>query len=56
MLGVLDRGKKFNKFFNSPIDRFKRQYIVSCIEYRVKKEKEIKLRKNRKKPKYNLFI
>jgi len=39
--------KKFIKFFS--ICQFKRKYTVSSIAYRVEKEKENKLRKNRKK-------
>ncbi len=39
MVGVLDRGKKFSKFFNSPIDQLKFRFQVAGYKLRVSRER-----------------
>ena len=39
MIGVLDRGKKFSKFFNSPIDQLKFRFQVAGYKLRVSRER-----------------
>ena len=40
MIGVLDRGKKFSKFFNSPIDQLKFRFQVASYKLRVSRGKK----------------